>query len=347
MDFIRGMAFHPEVAPPLLVTTSGGSDGPPPRPERPRRGLFRRRPSNRRVRVVPRSLARGIEGVARALGRRLVVAGKALAVVASLAGAAWGGQRVVRHVIASPRFAVREVRVGATAHVAEDEVIALAGVSPGDRLLAVDTDAVAARVAAHPWVASARVRRMLPSTLVIDVTERQAVASALLGTLYLVDSGGHPFKCATMAEADGLPVITGVRREQYTAYREATEAAFREALGLLTEYGRGAGRDESSARAYRRPPLSEVHIDPRYGFSLVLFEGGGEIRLGRGEWAHKLARLDDILATLNRRGLATLRTIYLDGAGGAAADRVAVKVDAPPAPPPANHQKISGGDKTR
>ena len=52
-------------------------------------------------------------------------------------------------------------------------------------------------LAAHPWIASARVRRELPSALAIEVTERRAVASALLGALYLLDAGGRPFKRAT------------------------------------------------------------------------------------------------------------------------------------------------------
>src|SRR5262249_52500542 len=176
-----------------------------------------------------------------------------------------------------PRFALREVRVAPAKHVRRDEVVALAAVAPGDALLAVDTDAVAARAATHPWVASARVRRELPSALVIDVVERRAAAVGLLGALYLLDETGHPFKRATLEEAVGLPVLTGVAREQYTAHRAATEAAFREALDLLARY-QAPGR---------RPGLSEVHIDPRFGYSLVLFEGGGEIRLGRGHLPEK------------------------------------------------------------
>src|SRR5206468_4217250 len=82
------------------------------------------------------------------------------------------------------------------------------------------------KVAAHPWVAGVRVDRQLPSVLSIEIVERQAVAVAVLGGLYLVDPAGRPFKRATMEEADGLPVITGLSRDQYTETRDATEAAF-------------------------------------------------------------------------------------------------------------------------
>jgi hypothetical protein len=95
---------------------------------------------------------------------------------------------------------------------------------------------------------------------------------------------------------------------------------FREALALLASYQEAPGR----------PKLSEIHVDPRTGFSLVLLDGAGEILLGRGDTEDKLARMDKILAAAGPRGLAT---VYLDGA---LADRVTVRLAAaPPEPAPA------------
>ena len=107
-----------------------------------------------------------------------------------------------------------------------------------------------------------------------------------------------------------MPVITGVTREQYAGVRSASEAAFREALALLAAYG-------------DRPKLSEIHIDPHAGFSLVLLDGAGEVRLGRGGTDEKLARLDQILRAVGPRGPGALATVYLDGA---LADRVTVRL---------------------
>jgi cell division protein FtsQ len=256
-------------------------------------------------------------GGLRWLGRKLVVTGKVLAVAGAVALSLLAGRQLVRHVIASPRFAVREIRIAAATHVTAEEIAALAGVEIGDKLLTVDPDRVAARLAAHPWIASARVRRELPSVLSIDVTERQAVGCALMGALYLLDANGRPFKHATFEEADGLPVITGVTREQYAALRPASEAVFREALALLAAYG-------------DRPKLSELHVDPHSGFSLVLLDGAGEIRLGRGDTDEKLARLDQILGAVGPRGPAALATVYLDGA---LADRVTLRLAAGAAEP--------------
>jgi cell division protein FtsQ len=277
----------------------------------PSRGWFRRR-RNRRVPFARPSVAEAVADGARWIGRKLVFVGKVVVVLAVVGLSVLAGRQLVRHVVASPRFAVKEVRVAATTHVTADEILELAGVQIGDKLLTVDPDRVAARLATHPWIAAARVRRDLPSVLSIDVTERRAVASALMGALYLLDEHGRPFKRATFEEADGFPVITGVTREQYAALRGASEAVFREALSLLDAYG-------------ERPKLSEIHVDPRSGFSLVLLDGAGEIRLGRGGTDEKLARLDQILAAAGPRGPAALATVYLDGAN---AERVTVRLRA-------------------
>ena len=117
-------------------------------------------------------------------------------------------------------------------------------------------------------------------------------------------------------------LLTGVSRQQYAAFRDASAAAYREALAILDEY---RSPDSSTTRP---PALSEIHIDPHYGFSLVLYDGGAEIRLGRGDYTDKLERLDRILAglpTFGAHGLASLQIVHLDGPNR---DRVPVRLAA-------------------
>jgi cell division protein FtsQ len=286
--------------------------------DRPRRGLFRRT-RNRRAVIQRREPVVVVADALTVVGRKLLailrVVGKVVLTLGITAAILWGGRLAVRHVMASPRFAVREIQVSLAAHVPRDEVLELAGVGEGDRLLGIDTDKVAALVAAHPWVASARVRRQLPSKLSIDITERRSAAAVTLGGLYLVDETGHPFKRASMEEADGLPVITGVDRAQYADLKDATEAAFREALALLADYGARPGR----------PALSELNIDPRFGFTLFLLDGGAEVRLGRGDFSKKLARLDQIFEAVKASaGLGAVKVVHLDHLDGTNGSRVTV-----------------------
>jgi hypothetical protein len=131
---------------------------------------------------------------------------------------------------------------------------------------------------------------------------------AVLGALYLIDAAGRPFKRATVEEADGLPVITGLERSQYVDHRQAIEAAYREALGVIGSWRRVPAGQPA------RPVLGEVNLSPRYGITLFLLEGGAEIRLGRGDYDRKLARLDQIFEAVKTSGagVAAVRVVHLD-----------------------------------
>jgi cell division protein FtsQ len=299
----------------------------------PRRRAFARRRSNRRQVVQRRApivaLADGLRATGRTIGRALRVAGRVVLLVGLVGGVGWGVKVGHARVVASPRFAVAEVRVAGNQRIPSTELTALSGVAQGDQLLALDTGAIARSVSEHPWVASARVRRQLPATLLVEVTERRAAGVVALGGLYLIDDLGRPFKRATMEEAEGLPILSGISREVYSDHRDAAEAAHREGLGVVAAW---------QARPMR-PAISEMAMDPRHGFTAYLLDGGAEIRLGRGELPRKLDELDRILSALARSGdLPRLRVVHLDGA---TPGRVPVRLEpeAPPAPAsgPARH----------
>ena len=277
--------------------------------EAPRAGVLRRKRRNRRVAIQRPSLTNAVAGAGAKLGRASLrvgrVVGKLVLLLSVIVGCLYGGRWAIRHVVDSPRFQIQAIECSPTPHLGQAEVLGLAAVSPGDKLLGVDTDAVAARIAAHPWVASVRASRRLPSSLVIEVSERHAVAVAALSGLYLLDESGRPFKRATMDEADGLPVLTGIDRARYAQMRDVSEAAFREALAVLRQYSERPGR----------PPVGEISIDPGFGFSLLLLEGGTEIRLGQGNYSKKLAQLDQILEAVLANeigGISNVRIVHLD-----------------------------------
>jgi cell division protein FtsQ len=273
----------------------------------------KRKHTNRRVSIQPQpalvTVANGVGAVGRGILAVARVLFKVLLLVGLMTLLVGGGKLAAEHVVASPRFALEELTVSAGARVKYEEVVALAKLEAGERLLAIDTDLVAARVAEHPWVAEARVRRKLPAGLHIDIVERQPAAVAVLGALYLIDSAGRPFKRASVEEADGLPVITGLERSQYVDHRGAIEAAYREALGVIASW-----RKEERPGHTARPALGEVNLSPRYGITLFLLEGGAEIRLGRGDYDRKLARLDQIFEAVKTSGagVTAVRVVHLD-----------------------------------
>lgn len=114
----------------------------------------------------------------------------------------------------TPALAVDEVRVTGASLVSVDEVRAAAGVRLGRSLARVDVHDVHRRVAALPPVGHVSVRRELPGTVVIAVTERTPVAvverSAPVSTpepgLWLIDASGVVYARAEARPA-GLALV--------------------------------------------------------------------------------------------------------------------------------------------
>jgi cell division protein FtsQ len=105
----------------------------------------------------------------------------------------------------SPLFAVADVRVIGAASGRTDEVRRAARILPGDNLLLADVRGAAAQVEALPWVRSASVRRLPPSTVELTVTRRDpaALVSAADG-VWIVDLEGVVL---AGGRHDTLPVI--------------------------------------------------------------------------------------------------------------------------------------------
>ena len=205
--------------------------------------LFGRR-GNRRVRHSSPALPRpprpplwvSVWAALVAWRRSFLVAGVGM----MLAAGAWAGRWYVTH---ARHFALTEVRVSPTAHINAEALIARANVPVGVNLFAIDRDDVARAVSQEPWVARAHVRRELPSTLMIDVVEREPACTVAFGALYLADGDGYVFKRATPEESAALPVVTGIGRDDYVgAARACARAA-----------ATGAARDRRVARIGRPP----------------------------------------------------------------------------------------------
>ncbi len=101
-------------------------------------------------------------------------------------------------------FGVETVRVNGSGFVGDDTVRDAAGVGVGTPLASIDLGAVARHVEGLPGVRVAHVHRDWPSTLIIDVTPRTAVAAAPVGKAYvLLDASGVAFQ-----EVSATPTVT-------------------------------------------------------------------------------------------------------------------------------------------
>jgi cell division protein FtsQ len=296
------------------------------------------RRGNRRIRLTSSPSLPPVAGIARSAAggiKRHAASWLLCALLLALGGAGFLAQRFLTR---SPHFAVKTVRFspggGVFAHLTDASLRARAGVSLGENLFAVDLDAVARDLAQDPWVRSAHARRELPSTVVVEVSERQAACVVALGALYLADASGAVFKRATPEEAAALPVVTGIARDDYLAEPASVRGQLRDALTLLSEW----------QKVPTRPALGEIHFDRLLGATAYAAKGELGVRLGAVDATlpARLDRFDVVAAALAREG-AQPRFIYLDNR--ARPDRVTVKL-ASPAPTDVAHAMALANQKS-
>jgi len=123
----------------------------------------------------------------------------------------YSGARAFQHLSRSEEFALRRIVIDGARHASAESI--RAGVAPhlGRNLFELNLDEIGARSLEDPWVSRASVRRVLPDTLRISVTEREPHAVAIIGGIaHLVDSNGYVIGPTGTGLSENLPVLTGL-----------------------------------------------------------------------------------------------------------------------------------------
>lgn len=159
----------------------------------------------RRSRVKPGSRKAGL-GLLRVVSWRLVRYAIAILFVA------YAGFTATSLVLHATALQVRRISVHGNVRISSGEVQAIVEGLRGTSILTADLAGYRRRLMESPWIADVALRRLLPSTVEIFVSERQPVGLCRLGsTLYLIDAGGTLIDefGPQYAEFD-LPIIDGL-----------------------------------------------------------------------------------------------------------------------------------------
>ena len=167
-------------------------------------------------------------GDAQVSGKSLALAltGLVLFCGAAIAGAAWLGSslfdareafaRTADASAAEAGFTVAHVSVAPLPHTPSlsparmQEINALVVPEGRHSLISLDPEDVKARVESLDWVASARVRRLWPSTMRIEVARRQAYARWQEdGEVAVIDANGERLLAERAADHPELPLVVG------------------------------------------------------------------------------------------------------------------------------------------
>jgi cell division protein FtsQ len=187
-------------------------------------------------------------------------------------------------------FSLEKIEISRLEKSSRSEILALAGLKPGDPMLKLDLNKIGARLEKNPWIETVRLRRRFPGTLAVDITERKEVAIANLGYLFYIDTKGKIFKPLTEGDRLDYPIVTGITEEDLNKDPEGTKNMIVTALGIIDLLRKGT--------VFKLEDISEIHLDKGYGYTLFTANSGIPVRLGNGDFSEKLARLSRIYPDL-------------------------------------------------
>jgi cell division protein FtsQ len=241
-----------------------------------------------------------------------LLAGVAVVLTASI-GVAWGARR---YITSSPRFAVRSVLVDGAQRRSAEQVASAGGLEVGKNIFALDLELAGAAIATDPWIEKATVTRKLPSTVYVNVIEREARALiAIGGELYLATRDGELFKKLSEDDPVDLPIVTGLTGEQVARDRAGVVLAVRRLLDVVEDMDR--------AGISRRYPLQELHVERDGTLVFTIGKEAIALHLGQPPYRDKVAQASRVLTELAQRK-ANASVIFLDN--DAHPERVVVRM---------------------
>jgi cell division protein FtsQ len=242
-------------------------------------------PSDRRFRrahVTPARRPRFLRLSARTAGRAALV----------LAVLAYVGYQVTRQVLAADALTISRITVTGNSRLSKGEVVALVDGIRGANMLTVDLDEWRRKLLSSPWVADAAMRRVLPGTVVVAISERQPMGIGRInGELYLIDDRGGVIDQfgPNYAEFD-LPIIDGLApRDNATLIDTARAALAARVLAAL------------QARPDLARRISEIDVSDDRDATLILKGDTALVRVGTEQFVDRLQSYVDLAPALRER----------------------------------------------
>ena len=227
----------------------------------------------------------------RLLGVSWWKAGRAAVVLALLL---YAGYRATLAVLNAEALTITRITVSGNSRLSRGEVVTLLAGIRGTNMLTVDIESWRRTLLSSPWVADAAVRRVLPGTVAVAISERQPMGIGRVNDdLYLVDDRGGIIDQfgPNYAELD-LPIIDGL-------------AAAPGDNGPLIDETRAALAGRVLASLQPRPDLarrvSEIDVSDARDAVLILKGDTALVRVGTEQFAERLQSYLDLARALRER----------------------------------------------
>ena len=206
----------------------------------------------------------------------------------------YGAYRGVTLIAASPTLQIGQMVVRGHERMSTGEVLSLVEGLRGQNILGVSLDEWQNKLLTSPWVESATIRRVLPSTLEITVRERRPMGIGRIGTtMYLIDHKGVIVDEYGPAYADiDLPIIDGLGASPQDG-------------GSIIDIARAEFAARVIAALSSRPEMvnqvSQIDVSDLHDAVVILDGDPALLRLGDTEFVARLQQYIDLAPALRER----------------------------------------------
>lgn len=205
-----------------------------------------------------------------------------------LIGSGWYVQEVMT---SGEAFAVVRLRTIGNSRLSEGEVESLLGGLKGRNIVTTPLEPWRQRLLASPWVREASLRRALPGTIEVRITERVPMAVARSGDSLLLidDQGAIVDEFGPRYRSLDLPIVEGLME------RDGKEAAADEVRIALVSEALVSLRD---ARLLDR--VSQIDVHDGRNLAVMLMNDPVLLRLGRERFGERVQAYLDMKDRLSR-----------------------------------------------
>ncbi|HET9012473.1 MAG TPA: FtsQ-type POTRA domain-containing protein [Gemmatimonadaceae bacterium] len=239
----------------------------------------------RRARVKPTK---------RRSGARALLSWRAARVVAGIVLAGYAVYRAFDLVVSASTLQVRRIAVHGNVRLSAGEVQTLVDGLRGTSILTADLASYRRRLLDSPWVADVALRRVLPSTVEVFVSERRPMGLSRMGAqLYLVDRSGTVIDeyGPQYAEFD-LPIIDGLVRPPSSGQPSIDERRA-ELAGRVIE--------AIAQRSDLAPRLSQVDVRDVHDAVILLDGDPALLHLGDDRFVERVQSYLEVAPALRER----------------------------------------------
>jgi cell division septal protein FtsQ len=197
-------------------------------------------------------------------------------------------------IAAAPSLQIGHMQVRGQERLSTGEVLALVDGLRGQNILAVGLDEWQRKLLSSPWVESATIRRVLPSTVEITVEERRPMGIGRIGlAMYLIDHKGVIIDEYGPAYADiDLPIIDGL-------------AASPQDGGSIVDVARAEFAATAIAALSTRPEIlkqvSQLDVSNLHDAVVILDGDAALLHVGESDFVARLQQYIDLAPALRER----------------------------------------------